>query len=80
MLDGIDDGKVCFLNLLDLSSAFDTIDHDILIARLHTCFGISGNVLNWIRSYLGGRTYCVKAGNYVSDRYTVRFIKFLEMF
>ena len=73
LLDGIDDGKICFLNLLDLSSAFDTIDHDILITRLHTCFGISGNVLNWIRSYLSGRQYCVKIGNYVSDSDTVRF-------
>ena len=73
LLDGIDSGKICYLNLLDLSAAFDTIDHDILIDRLHTSFGISGIVLKWIRSYLTDRTYCVKVGQYTSDSDTSRF-------
>ena len=73
LLDGIDSGKICYLNLLDLSAAFDTIDHDILLERLHTSFGISGIVLKWIKSYLTNRTYCVKVGNYTSDSDTSRF-------
>ena len=45
-------GSINFLSLLDLPTAFDTIDHDILIKRLHTTFGCSGTVLDWFTSYL----------------------------
>jgi len=37
--------------LLDLSAAFDPIDHNILITRLSSWFGIHGSVLNWFKSY-----------------------------
>lgn len=43
------------LVLLDLSAAFDTVDTDILIHRLHQLFGISGNMSKWIQSYFIGR-------------------------
>ena len=51
-----DAGKLTFLGLLDQSSAFDVVDHDILLERLRHCFGISGTALNWLKSYLSGRT------------------------
>ena len=53
--------------LLDLSSAFDTIDHDILLHRLRCRFKIDGVVLEWIRSYLRGRTQRVCVGSVVSE-------------
>ena len=43
----INNGKVTALTLLDLSAAFDTIDHNILITRLSTWYGISGTALSW---------------------------------
>ena len=43
----IDNGEVTALTLLDLSSAFDTIVHDILITRLSTWYGIFGIALSW---------------------------------
>ena len=44
-----------FSLMLDLSAAFDTIDHNILLSQLCDVFGITGNALDWFRSYLNGR-------------------------
>ena len=43
------------LLMLDLSAAFDTIDHDILLSQLCNVYGITGHELDWFRSYLIGR-------------------------
>src|SRR5437899_6800252 len=56
LLLAMDNRKVSALILLDLSAAFDTIDHHILISRLSSYFGISGIALQLLTSYLSNRT------------------------
>ena len=59
LLRVMDDRGVAILVLLDLSAAFDTVDHDVLLSRLHW-LGIRDTPLHWFRTYLTGRTQCVK--------------------
>ncbi len=57
-----DSGKISVLVLLDLSAAFDTVDHNILLERLENWVGLPGMALKWFRSYLEGRGYYVSIG------------------
>ena len=63
ILNAIDNKEVVCLVLLDLSTAFDTVDHLILLERLKIIFGLIGAVINWITSYLLGRSQKVVVGN-----------------
>ena len=58
-LQAADRGEVSALCMLDLSAAFDTVDHELLLKRLELRFGFVGNVLKWIESYLTNRTFTV---------------------
>ena len=59
-------GNISVLALLDFSSAFDTIDHPILVHRLHTDFGLTDTVLQRVSSYLTDRTHYVSLSNHCS--------------
>ncbi len=59
-------GDGVLLVLLDLSAAFDTVDHTILLERLQEEVGLQDTALQWIRSYLTGRTQAVHINNTAS--------------
>ena len=63
LLNAINNKEVVCLVLLDLSVAFDTVDHQILLERLKNMFGFTGLVINWITSYLSGRFQKVVVGD-----------------
>ena len=66
-----DSGSPSLLILLDLTAAFDTVDHNILLHRLQHTIGLSANVLNWFTSYLTNRTEHVTLGKARSDTHKV---------
>ena len=55
------------LVMLDLSAAFDTIDHHVLLQRLSGWLGLKGSTLRWIESYLSGRSQVVRIGDNISE-------------
>jgi len=60
------DKQVTVLIGLDLSAAFDTVNHGILLERLQSEFSIRGTPLAWLQLYLEGRTQFVKLGGHQS--------------
>uniref|UniRef100_A0A8C4TIN9 Reverse transcriptase domain-containing protein n=1 Tax=Erpetoichthys calabaricus TaxID=27687 RepID=A0A8C4TIN9_ERPCA len=63
LLMAADSGQTSILILLDLSAAFDTVRHDILLSRMENMLGISGTALQWFKSYLTDRQEFVSLGN-----------------
>ena len=66
MFLSLNKGNISVLALLDFSSAFDTIDHPILVHRLYTDFGFTDTVLQSFSSYLSDRTHYVSLSNHCS--------------
>ena len=71
LLTASDDGQVSLLTLLDLSAAFDSIDHDILFNRLEHVFDIQNSALSFFRSYLAERKQMVSISGYSSNPSTL---------
>ena len=61
--------EVTLLVMLDLSAAFDTVNHGILISRLHEKVGVSGLALEWFRSYLQNKTQRVAVDGTFSEKF-----------
>src|SRR6218665_1127814 len=70
MFLAVDKGHVTLLALFDVSAAFDTVDHGILLERLETSFGVVGRPLLW---FLTGRSVSVVMGSSRSDWSGVAF-------
>jgi len=66
LLRSADNGGATALLFLDLSAAFDTVDHGLLLDRLKDS-GVEGFALEWLDSYLSGRTQSVVIGDHSSD-------------
>lgn len=64
----LDKGDCVILVLLDLSAAFDMIDHEILISCLENLVGLKGMVLKWFRSFLSDRYFSVNYGDSISKK------------
>ncbi len=71
ILLAIDAGDLSALVMLDLSAAFDTVDHCILLRRLKTSYLLDGPVLHWFETYLVGRRQYVRTGSSASRLSTV---------
>ena len=72
-LVSVDAQKVTLLSLLDLSAAFDCVDHPLLVLRLQRNFGLTGQVLRWLTSFLNGRTQQIAYAGLVSATHSVFF-------
>jgi hypothetical protein len=91
ILQSLDQRNVTILVMLDLSAAFDTIDHETLLQRLETLYGITGRPLAWMTSYFTDRyqtvfidgelsipvrmTYSVPQGSVLGPKYYVMYTK-----
>ena len=66
----LDKGEVSYCFYLDFSKAFDKVPHSILLDKL-SLFGIGGNLLRLLSSYLSNRVQCVKVGDHYSNWQTI---------
>lgn len=62
-----DSGEICLLSFLDLSAAFDTVDHASLLKKLELCHGFSGSVLSWLTSFICDRSMSVSVKGVISS-------------
>ena len=73
ILWSMEQSQIMTVVLLDLSTAFDTVDHDILLSILNKQFGICGKALEWFNSYLRPRFFKVKIGKDYSQPQQLHF-------
>lgn len=69
----MDSRQVTLLALYDVSAAFDTVDHSILLERLERSFGVTGPALAWLQSFLSDRLQLVVFGSSRSSWFSVRY-------
>ena len=72
IITSIDRGQCTILASLDLSAAFNTIDHDIFLRRLHSVYVFCGTALYWFKTYLHDRQDKVCINSSFSHQYTLK--------
>ena len=73
ILLALDKRQCVYLVLLDLSAAFDTIDHQVFLTQLQRDYGMSGEIVEWMETYLTGRRQCVQINGISSDEVTLQY-------
>ena len=73
LLVASDEKSATVVMMLDLSAAFDTVDHDLLLNILMREIGLRGTVLTWFESFLKGRSQRIRLGSTVSDEIVIKF-------
>ena len=66
ILDGFNENEITAMCFIDLQKCFDTIDHSILLTKLHM-YGFNGTTLKWFSNYLTCRKQCVKLNGITSS-------------
>lgn len=69
ILKAMDQQRLTLMVLLDLSAAFDTVNHNILLDILQKDFGVVGCAINWFRSYLELRSQLILINTEISDNF-----------
>ena len=73
ILWGIENQEITMVVLLDLSAAFDTVDHDFLLSIFRNRFGITDIALNWYNTYLQPRQMKVCGNNSYSEELNLKY-------
>ena len=73
ILSSFEKQEITNLCAIDLSAAFDTVDHEIMRSTMEYTFGLSGNTLSWLSSYLAPRSFNVNIGGNISADKPVTF-------
>jgi hypothetical protein len=73
LLIATDERKATVVMLLDLSAAFDTVDHGLLLKILKKEIGLRGTAYRWFESFLTGRSQRIRLGSVTSDEILIKF-------
>ena len=74
ILDAMDRKELTAVVLLDLSKAFDSIEHSLLFKKLHS-LGVSRKAVDWFKSYLSDRSQSVRIGHILSEGRVMVYLK-----
>ena len=72
ILNNMEAGQISALVLMDLSAAFDTVNHTLLLKTFEIFYGVTVEALSWITPFLSGRSFCVTVNTKLSSNKRVK--------